>query len=302
MISQQIKSLPELHQAVSKLDRNGLWLFRGQSESSWSLIPSMYRDVDKLNPPYDEDDAEWITRIERDVYRTFDQRAHVYDHKNNAWERLALAQHYGTPTRLLDWTRSSSIAAYFAVAKVKSEPAAVWCLDIQSYPFPEFLGRITKSYAHRLDVLSSISAKRQPSFFQEVSKPFVGSASRAPKSKPLIPDPVLERDEGFLVVLDPPHFDERMKAQQGLLTFYYSFDDYDLVWDLKQYIEQIEQSVGKTILVKFEISSNSRVDVLADLERNENLNWHRLFPDLVGLGQWLSIDRDTQFKTEIGDR
>ena len=48
---------------------------------------------------------------------------------NNWWQTLALAQHYGLPTRLLDWTRNPLVALYFAVEKPFNGDSVVFALD-----------------------------------------------------------------------------------------------------------------------------------------------------------------------------
>lgn len=299
MICKTVRSLSEYHQEMENLDQDGLWIFRGQTETSWGLIPSIFRGIDKLVPPYDEGDAEWITRIERDIYREFEKHAIRYGAAaETKWQNLALAQHYGTPTRLLDWTRSATIAAYFAIATYKPAAAAVWCLNLKNYPFPEFLGRITKTYAHRVAVVNTIVSKVRPPFFQVVSQPIshnTGSSASGSSSTPDINDPILDRDKGFMLVLDPPQSEERLRAQEGLFTVYYSYDDYDLVWDLSSHLQELEVETGKNILYKLEIPEDKRETLRSELERHDNMHWHRLFPDLIGLGHWLAKNRDTEF-------
>lgn len=302
MTETTVTSIADYFECVNSLAQPGNWLYRGQTDAGWDLIPSAFRGVEKLDPPYTEDDAEWITQIERDVYRAFDNDSkHLHDHRNQ-WELLCLAQHYGTPTRLLDWTRSSIIAGYFAVIESAQCPAAVWCFNIDNYPFPkDILGRFTSNYIHRITLLDDIAKTRPPSFFQMVSKRF-NIPAKGTRSVPLLPNPIDNLDEGFLAVLDPPKIDGRISAQQGVFTIHYSFDDYDLVWDLTSHLSDIERDTGRVLLHKIVFPETQRNTIRDDLQRVENCSWYRLYPDLFGLSKKLTFDRKNNFQEHEGYR
>jgi FRG domain len=111
----------------------GRFLFRGQGSAAWHLESSFDRwfkgDRLKKNQVADrlielfQSEAEGLS-IERDIWS--DQR-----------RRLALAQHHGVPTRLVDWTESPYVAAFFAFGSGLSSgkedtQVAIWCLDTTS--------------------------------------------------------------------------------------------------------------------------------------------------------------------------
>ncbi|EHK54475.1 FRG domain-containing protein [Allomesorhizobium alhagi] len=85
------------------------WVFRGHGDASYQLVPTIGR------PPagrtYKETD-------ERRLFSEFKRRSKMLLQgaaPNNNWEWLTLAQHFGVPTRLLDWTNNPLIAVYFAI-------------------------------------------------------------------------------------------------------------------------------------------------------------------------------------------
>lgn len=109
-----------------------MMFFRGQSDSRWPLVPkvgrSEYRHI--------EDDflfADWKSSI----------RSHQEIEARTELELLALAQHHGLATRLLDWTDNPLIAAFFAVWESHDCDAALFayqaceCLpaDFNESPF-----------------------------------------------------------------------------------------------------------------------------------------------------------------------
>lgn len=100
--------------------------FRGHGNAAWALDPGWYR----LPPPGTGVGDAWYN--ERTLLVDFKLRAPRYIDlpPRSDWEWLFWMQHYGLPTRLLDWSESSLIALYFAV---RDHPgtgdAAVWVLN-----------------------------------------------------------------------------------------------------------------------------------------------------------------------------
>jgi len=81
----------------------GHHVFRGVQNKNYQLIPSVGRDN-----RWDTNERESLTKFKlRGVNKSSYQPI-------NDWEWLAIAQHHGLPTRLLDWSTSPLVAAYFA--------------------------------------------------------------------------------------------------------------------------------------------------------------------------------------------
>jgi hypothetical protein len=88
-------------------------MFRGQANSSWPLLPSIARYADALEP----DGYECILDLEDHLLGRFRILGTPFrDFRNMPrFEQLIHAQHYGLPTRLLDWSTNPLKALFFAV-------------------------------------------------------------------------------------------------------------------------------------------------------------------------------------------
>jgi hypothetical protein len=84
------------------ISRHQPW-FRGQKSSDYALIPSLVRH-------------ERLIRSESDLMALFIQRGRsLLEDIGDKWSLLAVMQHYGVPTKLLDWTSDINTALYFAL-------------------------------------------------------------------------------------------------------------------------------------------------------------------------------------------
>lgn len=116
----------ELHQAPSNDLRR--FVFRGQGDVNFSLRSSFDRKFDGLSLADRVKKYDATTHAFSELYKK-----RVSDGASEA-EILSSAQHYGLPTRLLDWSSNPFVAAYFAFNKAalddqKKGRVAIWALD-----------------------------------------------------------------------------------------------------------------------------------------------------------------------------
>lgn len=95
--------------------------FRGQEDGRYGLLPGTYRG----KVPVDEDSLRHDFAMKAFPYLS-ETTSPLVDN----WDRYFVMQHYGLPTRLLDWSEGSLVALYFALRKVEDGVnPAVWVLD-----------------------------------------------------------------------------------------------------------------------------------------------------------------------------
>ncbi len=109
-------------------DKQSAWLpwFRGEENADWPtmLRPRLYRTKRK---PKDVLCEEQELRLE---FKRRGSQLAGEGKPSDHWERYFLMEHYGVPTRLLDWSDGALVALYFALRPFKrSRDAAVYMLD-----------------------------------------------------------------------------------------------------------------------------------------------------------------------------
>jgi FRG domain len=120
----EVHSLADYLKLVTEqyhVEKRGTWVFRGHADADFGLIPKVGRVQHKS-----------VSRagFERSIFAMFKRNARQYLESlpSSDWEWLAMAQHHGLPTRLLDWSFNALVALYFAVETHQDKNCAVYAL------------------------------------------------------------------------------------------------------------------------------------------------------------------------------
>jgi hypothetical protein len=266
------------------------WLFRGQKEASWRLEPALDRAMRRFNIPQ----PQWKSFEERTL-REGQRNLHRYltdlPDRNDWAEWLALLQHHGAPTRLLDWSYSFFVALFFAIDKADPCTKADSCTKADPCP-EESKPKPAKIFAIDNEELVDLRKKEY-----EVGLPWwIRDWHNTNDKDPCVLTYFLKdtTDLDIVLPLNPFRLNERLAIQQGIFLFCphrtKSFDEV--------YKKMRENHPGLTYEIVIHISPSLVAEILTHLQ-DLNVISRALFPGIDGLCRGLEhkigVDKNWTF-------
>ena len=270
------------------------FVFRGQGNAEWPLSTSLSRMV-KNHHPYYEDKVIPATYEQRMMeefqwkYPSY-EKGHIPE-KDEAIEWLSLMQHYGSPTRMLDFSYSMYIALFMAIDSSFSEKSAIWAIN--KHVLSE---KVFDKYRSEYNTNVAATADLESYTYNEATNA-INSRFVVYKDKP----------EFYLYATRPHLSNERINRQQGLFVIPSSIEvDFEEI--LKSYYDPAlyGQMVFKDVegltkahnygqrtvsVLKIEIPKTLKYG-LSNVLRQMNITSETMYPGLDGLARSLSCLRD----------
>lgn len=261
------------------------FLYRGISDITYKLLPNIFRELIKEEDELKIVNSKYLEYTdEKNILNKFKQEASAYitnipSDKLVRWAELA--QHYGVPTRFLDWTGNSLVGLYFACENNKDKDAAVWMLHVPNYIAYENKNDETLAYNREQKIEDMIESLLKSS---KVNK----SEDKKLKKLPF--------------VYTPYYFDPRMSAQSSYFMVWGTENKpFEELINEPQFMEYNPPKDNSRVystdqlskfVFKFCIRSNAKQMLLRQLE-TAGINAKTLFPGLDGIGKY--IERKYRF-------
>jgi hypothetical protein len=258
----QVVRLDRWEDFVTHTDAQAGWAFRGEISSDWPLTTSIARRLHVYCP----DRRLWPLREQR-ALRVFRRKAHIYLGDSSViaddLRCLALMQHHGAPTRLLDFTKSPYVAAFFALEDATGD-AAVYALNTPALwgAAPRFDATLTRE---RIDPREPGNYER---FFVDNRLPVVWFG-------------------------EPSVMDRRLVAQSGLFVVPGRIDA-----PLDELLAGYD--AAGALLVKYVLPHAMRAQAMQQLYRM-NVTNASLFPDLEGLARSTAYELEVVWERLLDD-
>jgi hypothetical protein len=228
------------------------WVFRGLCDASAGLNTSLMR----LAAGYEN-----LAKLEAHMLRNFRKYAHFeVDAKIGAsvWNWLALAQHHGLQTRLLDWTYSPLVAVHFATDDIASfnRDGVIYCVNHRraNALLPDALRKQVE--IEGFDVFTAEMLDRVADTLEKFDR--------------------LSKEE-FVIFLEPPSIDSRIVNQFALFSLMNG-----PARDLETFLIK-QPHLARRIVIPAQLKWEVR-DKLDQAGITERM----LYPGLDGLSRWLS--------------
>jgi len=130
----RIHSIHDFSDWLAESSKHTNLIYRGQAKSCWSLQSKLDRHLQEIKI----DGFEEKRQIEREFIAEFRCKAGKYlgdlekvliENKKDDTPIMAVMQHFGVPTRLLDWTKLGAMAAYIACIDNEDHNGTIWWVD-----------------------------------------------------------------------------------------------------------------------------------------------------------------------------
>lgn len=199
-----------------------------------------------------------VRRLELALLRNFRKYAHAeVTRQDSIWDWLALGQHRGLPTRLLDWTYSPLVALHFATDDPGTfdVDGVVWCVNFieANKQLPPRLRKILEQEGSDTFTVEMLGAFTTLKEFDALKR------------------------EPFVVFMEPPAVDRRILNQLALFSLMSSPDA-----RLDDWLERHPR-----LCRKVRIPASLKWEIRDKLDQ-ANVNERVLFPGLDGLSRWLA--------------
>lgn len=126
------------NQVLTDSSSDGTWVYRGHASREWSLRSSYARLLERLSLRNDFS-LDLFTGMFEDFLARASALTGARFSEFSLTQQLALAQHHGLPSPLLDWSHSPYIAAFFAASDTALDAhnlleINVFALDVTNFP------------------------------------------------------------------------------------------------------------------------------------------------------------------------
>lgn len=258
------------------------WVFRGQREENWEISSSLERAIppgwEKSSKKLRQEIGEFLGYSEEKLFNKFSERVEQFASMGEAAAdtilgKLALMQHHGVPTRLIDWTESPYVATFFAIEDVTNLEGncAVWAIT------SEWCQEKSAQMVRKKLKLSKEQFSNRADFSLDQ----------------ILSETILKANVPLVAPLRPLKLNIRIASQQGLFLC-----PGDLNLTFMENLRALGEQDLPSVLYKFVFPSAWRSEIFHDLF-NMNIGPQTLFPGLDGFAK--SIKLKMNWETESLD-